>query len=144
MTIYNLGDETITTAVTGSVITEGVSSAGVATAYIDIGSATAATIQVKFNYGAGGTSVKAYTQFSIDQGSSWVDVYCATFTTSSATKIVNLSGLTAKTSAATPTDGSLSDDTAVDGIMGGLARVKITTTGTYTTNTSISVRASVR
>lgn len=145
MTIYNLGDETITTAVTGSVITEGTSAAGVSQAFIDrLEDLLGVTLQVKFAYGSGGTTCKVYVQTSLDQGTTWVDVYCAAFTTSSATKIVNLSGLTAKTTAATPTDGSLTDDTAVDGVLGDRLRAKITTTGTYATNTSISVRASVR
>lgn len=145
MTIYNLGDAAITTAVTGSVITDGTSASGEDQAFIDrLTDLTGVTLQVRFAYGSSGTSAKVYVQTSLDQGTTWVDIYCATFTTSSATKIVNLSGFTAKTTAATPTDGSLSDDTCLDGVLGDRLRAKITTTGTYATNTTVSVRASIR
>lgn len=138
--VYSLGDVAITTAVSGSVITDADGEA-----YLeDLEGMLAATVQFKFAYGSGGTSVKAYLQTTIDQGSAWVDVACATFTTSSATKVINLSGLTPKTTAVTPADGALTDDTCVDGILGDRWRVKITTTGTYGSSTSLSVRMQAR
>lgn len=138
--VYNLGDYALTTAVTGQVITDANDNA-----YIeDLEGMLAATLQIKLNYGSGGTTAKVYVQTSLDQGSTWVDVACATFTTSSATKIVNLSGLTPKTTAATPADGALTDDTCVDGVLGDRFRVKITSTGTYAGSTSVSVRMQAR
>jgi hypothetical protein len=97
MSIYNLGDYALTTAVTGSVITDSGDDA-----FIEPDDFHAATIQIKLAYGSGGTTLKVYVQTSLDQGSTWVDVSCSAFTTASATKIVNLSGLTPKTTAATP------------------------------------------
>ena len=143
--IYDLGSQAITTALTGSVITDGTSSTGEDQAFIDmLEGALSVNLQVRFAYGSGGTTAKVYVQTSLDQGTTWIDVYCATFTTSSAVKVVNLSALTAKTTAATPTDGALTDDTAVDGIIGDRFRVKVTTTGTYAGSTTVSVRANFR
>jgi hypothetical protein len=139
--VYNLGDYALTTAVTGHVITD----AGDGVEYISgLDGMLAATLQIKFSYGSGGTTAKVYVQTSLDQGSTWIDVYCATFTTASATKIVNLSGLTPKTTAATPTDGALTDDTCVDGILGDRFRTKTATTGTYAGSTTISARMQAR
>jgi hypothetical protein len=138
--VYNLGDVALTTAVTGSVITDANDNA-----YIeDLEGMLAATLQLKFTYGSGGTNCKAYVSTSVDQGATWCDVACVVFTTSSATKIVNLSGLTPKTTAVTPSDGALADDTCVDGILGDRWRVKITSTGTYAGSTSLSVRMVAR
>lgn len=143
--IKNLGDRSITAALTGEVITSGISAAGVAQEFIDrLEGALAASVQVRFAYGSGGTSCKAYLQTSFDQGVTWVDIACAAFTTSSATKVFNLSGLTPKTTLAAPTDGSLSDDSVVDGLLGDRLRVKVTSVGIYAGNTSLSVRASMR
>lgn len=139
--VYNLGDYALTTAVTGLVITDG----GDGVAYIDnLEGMLAATLQVKFAYGSSGMSCKIYVQTSLDQGFTWVDVACVALTTASATKIINLSGLTPKTTAATPSDGALTDDTCVDGILGDRWRVKITSTGTYAGGTSLSVRMQAR
>jgi hypothetical protein len=139
MSIYNLGDYALTTAVTGSVITDSGDDA-----FIEPDDFHAATIQIKLAYGSGGTTLKVYVQTSLDQGSTWVDVSCSAFTTASATKIVNLSGLTPKTTAATPSDGAMTDDTALDGVLGDRFRVKITSTGTYAGSTTLSVRMSTR
>jgi hypothetical protein len=66
-------------------------------------------------------------------------VACFAFTTASATRVINLSGLTPVTTAITPSDGAMADNTYQDGIMGSCWRAKITTTGTYA-NTNIVVR----
>lgn len=143
--IKNLGDRAITTALTGEVITSGSDINGATIEYIDrLEGMLAAAVAFRFAYGSGGTTCKAYLQTSFDQGTTWVDVACAAFATASATKIINLSGLTPKTTAATPTDGSLTDDTCVDGLLGDRLRVKITTVGAYAANTTLSVRAAVR
>jgi len=141
--IFNLGDEPITIAVTNSVITEGVSSGNVAQSLIDgLDWMAAVTLQFNFTYGSGGTNLKVDVETSMDQGFSWVPIARAAFTTVSAEKVVNLSGLTPVTTFYTP--ATLSDDTVKDGILGDRLRAKITSTGTYAGNTSISVRAAVR
>lgn len=130
---YSLADLPITTALTGSA----------QTAIENLEGMLAGTIQAKFAYGSGGTSAKAYVQTTLDNGLTWVDIASITFTTASATKIINLSGLTPKTTAVTPSDGALSDDTCVDGVLGDALRVKITTTGTYA-NSTLSVKLIAR
>lgn len=103
----------------------------------------AVTLECQFAYGSGGTSCKVYVQTTLDNGQTWVDVACFAFTTSSAIKLINLSGLTPVTSQVTPSDGTMTDNTCQDGILGSALRAKITTTGTYA-NSSVSMRASVR
>jgi hypothetical protein len=71
--------------------------------------------QMRLAYGSGGTTVKAYLQTSLDQGTTPIDIACFTFTTASAVKARNLSALTAKTTDVTPSDAALTDDTSVDG-----------------------------
>lgn len=97
------------------------------------------TIQGKFAYGSGGTSVDAYVQTSLDNGSTWVDIAEFSWTTSAGTKIYNLSGGTAKTTAVTPTDGTLTANTAVDGVLGPQFRVKVVSVGTYAGATSVAI-----
>lgn len=105
---------------------------------------SAATISARLAYGSGGTTIKVYVQTSLDQGTTWIDIACMAFTTAGAHKVFNLSGLTPKTTAATPTDGALTDDTSLDGVLGDRFRAKVVSVGTYAGSTVLSVRASVR
>lgn len=100
---------------------------------------SALTAQVNFIYGSGGTNATAYLQTSLDDGATWVDIYAFQATTASMKRIVNLTTASAVTTPATPTDGSLTANTVVNGILGNRFRVKYTTTGTYATSTSIAV-----
>jgi hypothetical protein len=109
----------------------------------DLEGILAATILVRFAYGSGGTSAKAYVQVTLDDGATWIDVACFAFTAASATKVINLSGLTPKLQPLVPSDGALADDTFIDGVLGSAMRVKLVTTGTYS-NTVLSVKLSAR
>lgn len=131
--LKSFGDFPITTA--GTVLSDVIE---------DLDGALAMTLSARLAYGSGGTSVKAFVQSSLDNGATWFDVWCASFTTAGAHKVVNLSGLTPKTTAATPGDGALTDDTVVDGVLGDLFRVKVVTVGTYAGSTVLSMRAVVR
>ena len=131
--IKNLGDFSLTTAGTQ-----------MSTATLDLAGMTAVSLQVRLAYGSGGTTARAYVQTSLDQATTWVDVACILFGTASEVDIVNLSGLTPKTSEATPTDGALADDTCVDGVLGDRLRCKVVTTGTYAGSTVLSFRGVVR
>jgi hypothetical protein len=82
------------------------------------------SLQAKFTYGSGGTSVDAYVQSSID-GVLWTDNAEFSFATTSARVGMNLSSLTAITTAATLKDGTLTANTAQDGIVGSYIRVKL-------------------
>lgn len=88
-------------------------------------------LQGTFTYGSGGTSADAWVQTSVDSGTTWTDVANFHFTTASARFLYNLSSATAVTTEYTPTDGTLAANTAKDGLIGSMWRVKYTTVGTY-------------
>jgi hypothetical protein len=102
-------------------------------------------VQSRLTYGSGGTNIKAYLQTSIDAATSWVDVAAFAFTTSTATRIFRI-GMAAGSGTAlvTPTDGSLADDTQVNGILGDRFRVKVISTGTYAGATTFTMTAAVK
>lgn len=142
--LKSLGDYAVTTPVTGMVITDGISAAGVSLEYIDdLEGMAGATLSLRFMYGQGGASVKAWVQTSIDQGATWMDIACAVFGTATKIAVFNLSAETPQTNLITPTDGALADNSAQDGCLGDRLRVKITSTGNYQ-NTTLSCRAVVR
>lgn len=89
------------------------------------------TVQANFTYGSGGTTVDAWVQSSIDGGASWTDIAQFHFATASARKAYNLSAATPVTTQASPSDGTLAANTAVDGLLGPLLRVKYASSGTY-------------
>lgn len=108
----------------------------------------AATVELIFTYGSGGTTCKCWLQTSFDGGTTWVDIANLAATTASASRIFNLSGLSGSlfepdalgdlmpaAFSSIPTDGTLADNTCRDGAIGDLYRVKITTTGTYAATT---------
>jgi len=141
--VYNLGDASISAAVTNQVITSGVSAQSVAIAYVDrLDGMSAVTFQANFTYGSAGTNLKVDLETSIDQGTSWLPICRIAFTTASAEKVATVSGLTPKTTAAALSVPS--DDACTDGVLGDRLRVRITSTGTYSGNTAISTRAAVR
>lgn len=88
-------------------------------------------VQATFTYDSGGTSVDAYLQTTLDGGVTWIDIAQFHFTTASARKAFNLNSQTPVTTQATPTDGSLASNAAVDGLIGPQLRVKVASTGTY-------------
>lgn len=130
---YNLADQGVGSALTASALTP----------VQDLEGILAATIEARFSYGSGGTTCKVWVQTTLDDGASWFDIACFAFTTASAIKVVNLSGLTPVTTPVTPTDAGMADNTVQDGILGSNLRAKITSTGTYS-NTLLSVKVSAR
>lgn len=88
------------------------------------------TVSLDFRYGSGGTSVKAYLQTSMDGGNTWIDIACFAVTTSSLKKAYNFSALT-PVAAVTPTDGGITDNTQLDGVLGDRIRLKVVSVGTY-------------
>jgi len=125
-----LPQTTITTAV----------AAGTIGGYVKLPAAPLkATVHANFIYGSGGTSVDAYLQTSFDGKKTWCDIAQFHFTTASARKAFNLSGLTPVTTQATPTDGSLAANTAIDGLLGDEFQLKWTSAGTYAGGTSLEI-----
>lgn len=98
-------------------------------------------LQAAFLYGAGGTTVKAYVQTSLDGGVTWVDVACFAFALAAATRLHGVHIYTAPGVNVTPTDGALADNTVLNGYLGDRLRVKYVTTGTYTGATSLAITA---
>lgn len=142
--VRNIGDASIATPVTGMIITDGISGSGVPIEFVDdLEGMTGVTLSLRFLYGQGGASVKAWVQTSLDQGATWLDIACAVFATATKTAVFNLSAVTPQTNVVTPTDATLADNSAQDGVLGDRLRVKVTSTGTYS-NTSLSCRAIVR
>jgi hypothetical protein len=98
------------------------------------------TLQAVITVAGGGTTAKAWVQTSFDGGTTWCDIANFAFTTATAQRLYHLTAA-AVTSIATPTDGTLADNTAVNGLVGAVVRVKLTTTGTYTGASSFVIRA---
>lgn len=138
---FDLGSVAITTAVTGSVITAGVSPAGVAQSFLDrFEGMEALAIYVGFTYGAGGTTAVLKVQTTFDDVE-WIDIARFDFATASRSAVANLSALLSK---AVTTVAALGAEGVNDGLLGAKLRAILTTTGTYTTNTSIKVRVAAR
>lgn len=100
-------------------------------------------LEAEFTYGSGGTSVTAYVQGSLDGGATWLDLACFEFGTSSAKALLNLTGSKSILAVATPTDGSLANNTANDGMIAGgmMLRTKMVTVGTYAASTTLAIYA---
>lgn len=113
-----------------------------------LGGMRAVAVQATFAYGAGGTTTKAFIQTSFDGGTTWADIMCFAFTTSALTRFASV--FQEIIFAASPyapvalTDGSLGDNTCVQGFLGDRLRLKYVTTGTYTGLTSLTVNAHVK
>lgn len=122
---------TITTAI----------SAVAQTPVIGLVAAKALAIQAKFHRGGSGTTVDVWIQTSLDGGATWFDIANFSFTTSSATKlsVVTVNPATPFTPGTAPGSGALAANTVVDGIIGDRLRALVTTTGTYTTATTLIV-----
>lgn len=97
------------------------------------------TILGKLTYGSGGTTFDAYLQTSFDGGVTWTDVCNFHGTTASFAKYFNINSQGAALSTPAQTDGTITSDTAKDGTLGALLRVKLTTTGTYAGGTTFEL-----
>jgi hypothetical protein len=117
--------------------------ADVTAGVFEIGRAESLTLHGVITVAGGGTTAKAWVQTSFDGGSSWMDIANFAFTTSTATRAYHLTAA-AVTSIATPGDAALTDNTAVNGFLGNVVRVKLTTTGTYTGASSFVIHAIVK
>lgn len=129
-----LMNETITTAQTAST----------KTAVAGLARARSVTLECIFTYGSNGTNAKVWVQTSFDNGTTWVDIANFAHTTSSLSRAYNLSAMTPLTTVYTVVDGSLTDDTCKDGLLGDQLRVKFTSTGTYAGTTTMKVYAVLR
>lgn len=124
-----LMDETITTAQTATTKT-------VVTGFAR---AKGVTIQCNFTYGAGGTTAKVWVQTSFDGGATWVDIANFAHTTASLRRLFSLDSTGSVGTIVTATDGTLADDTSENDLIGDQLRVKFTSTGTYSGDTTVRV-----
>lgn len=129
--VYNTGNFTVTGAGTqnGDAVT-------------NLEGMVSCSLYLKFDYGSGGTAAKFYLQTSLDQGTTWMDIACVLFNTADEVRILNL--IDAAVAQTTPTDGELSDDTVLNGVLGDRLRGKLITTGTYAGSTTLISRVCVR
>lgn len=86
----------------------------------------------------GGTTCKVWVQTSFDFGVTWFDILSLAFTNATLTKVGSIGAYIGATPA-TPTDGTLADNTANQGLLGSVVRLKITTTGVFTGATTLQV-----
>jgi hypothetical protein len=93
--------------------------------------ASVITAQAAFARGSGGTTCDVFIQTSVDNGSTWIDVMQFAFATTTVTKISSVRPYIAMAANVTPTDGSLSDNTILDGLIGDRLRVKTVVVGVY-------------
>lgn len=126
-----LAATTITTAVTK----------GTSTPITDLEGVKYIAAQAIFTYGSSGTTAKFYLQTSIDGGTTWTDIMCWSFTTSSSTKYHVVKKEIAVAADQAIKDNELTNNTILDGVIGDRIRISYTTTGTYAGSTTIKVDA---
>lgn len=97
--------------------------------------------QLRFAYGSGGASVKAYLQGSLDGGNTYFDLACVLFATAS--EVANLGFRFGAVSAFAPTNGTMADDSILNSgtipVVDRL-RLKVISAGTYAASTLLSGR----
>lgn len=101
---------------------------------------------IRFQYGSGGTDAKAFLQTSLDQGATWIDLWCFRATTAAKHQVRRLAPVADVVwNPITPSDGALAADTLAAAIVfGDRLRVKVVSTGTYADSTVLSVRVTLR
>lgn len=104
----------------------------------------AVLVNLRWIWGSGGTSCVAYVQTSADDGTTPIDVAAVAFSTTSENAAFNFSALTPKTTQVTPSDGALTSDTSLDGIVGDRYRIKIVVVGTFAGSTQLVCGAVAR
>lgn len=97
-------------------------------------------IEGELVYGSGGTTIDVWVQTSLNGGLTWIDIAQFAFGVASARRMYNLTNA-AVTAQATPGDGVLANNTAVNGFLGESFRVKYTVVGTYAGGTIARVLA---
>ena len=97
---------------------------------------TSITVEANFVRGGGGGTATAYVQTSLDGGSTFIDVICFAFTTSSLRKVANVTRSTAVTTPVAPTVGAMTDNTGQSGIIGDVIRIQFVSAGTVYSGTT--------
>ena len=95
--------------------------------------------QAVFVRGVGGTTTDVFLQTSLDNGSTWIDIAQFALATTTVTKVSAVRPYIALAANVTPTDGALSDNTILDGLIGDRLRVKTVVVGTYSGTSTLNV-----
>ena len=95
--------------------------------------------QAVFVRGGGGTTTDVFLQTSLDNGSTWIDIAQFALATTTVTKVSAVRPYIALAANVTPTDGALSDNTILDGLIGDRLRVKTVGVGTYSGTSTLNV-----
>lgn len=111
------------------------------TPIVNLDGMTAVSLEAVFQYGSGGTTFSAIVVTSFDGGETWREIARFDFTTASAVKTANLSGLKSNGVAAY---AALGAEGVNDGLLGDRLAARIISTGTYGGSTTFALRASVR
>lgn len=132
--VFDLGSLQFTTPVTGTAIGH---STG---AVINMDGVQHLNFQARLDaVGTNGTSAKAWLQTSLDQGTTWFDIACASLGGTTGAIRHGIDGRVTRQNLV-PTDGALADNTVLDGVLGNRFRWKITTTGTFGPGSTLSGR----
>ena len=99
--------------------------------------------QATFTRAGGGTTTDVFIQTSLDNGSTWIDIMQFALTTTTVTKISSVRPFIAMAANVTPTDGGLSDNTILDGLIGDRLRAKTVVVGSYTGASSLTLNVVV-
>ena len=103
---------------------------------------SAVTIEAAFAYGSGGATASIIVGSSLDSSlAAWRHIARFDFTTASAVKMANISGLTAKGITAY---NDLASEGVQDGFLGNVLAAYVVTTGTYGGSTLLTCRVAVR
>lgn len=110
-----------------------------------LGRPQAISLHALFTYVASAaTSCDAYVQTSLDGGTTWYDIANFHFTTASATKYQNCTGMTAVNASVALVQAAITNDTSINGLIGDRLRVVVTSVGTYGSGTTLVVNAYAR
>lgn len=104
---------------------------GVWPAYNNLGSVEHIIAQARFRYTSGGTSARFYLQSSLDNELTWFDVICFSFALTSRRVIASASLGVEEANPETIEDGTLADNTARQGVLGDVFRIKYKIVGDY-------------
>jgi hypothetical protein len=95
--------------------------------------------QAVFTRAGGGSTTDVYIQTSLDNGSTWIDIMQFALVTTTVTKMSAVRSSIAMAANVTPTDGGLSDNTILDGLLGDRLRAKTVIAGSYSGASSLSL-----
>jgi hypothetical protein len=105
--------------------------------------ASVVACQAIFVRGGGGTTTDVFIQTSLDNGSTWIDIAQFALVTTTVTKVSAVRPYIAMAANVTPTDGALTDNTILDGLIGDRLRVKTVVVGAYSGTSTLALNVCI-